>query len=61
MHRTCTNDVPSTPEKRSEKFLDRVMNAVDQKAAKMSQQQFDSAKDKIKKIVDRVNRRRESF
>jgi hypothetical protein len=58
-HDTCAN-IPSTPEKRSERFLDKVMKVVDQQAVNMSQRKFEAAKAKVKEISARVSRRRAS-
>ncbi len=58
---TCVNNLPSSPRKRSEKFLDRMMKIVDQQIAKMSQQEYKAAKEKIRQIADRVSRHLASF
>jgi predicted translin family RNA/ssDNA-binding protein len=53
---TYINNIPSTPEKRSEKVLRKVMRVVDERVKKMNQKQFDAAKEKVKRIAARVSR-----
>lgn len=53
---TYINNVPSTPEKRSEKVLRKVMKVVHTRVKKMDQKQFNAAKEKVRRIAERVSR-----